>query len=83
MSIMTGGPNDLPTEIRIQSAGAQRMARHRSRRRNGLRCITIEVRETEIDALVRRGRLSRDRRADRIAVRNALHALLEDVFGDA
>jgi hypothetical protein len=78
---MTGAPNDLPTETRTQSAGAQRMALHRSRRRHGLKCITIELRETEIDLLVRQGRLSRDRRADRIAVRNALHALLEDVFG--
>jgi hypothetical protein len=80
---VTGGSNDLPTEIRIQSAGARRMALHRSRRRNGLRCITIELRETEIDLLVRQGRLSRERRADRIAVRNALHALLKDVFDDA
>jgi hypothetical protein len=78
---VSGAPNDLPTEIRIQSAGAQRMALHRSRRRCGLRCITIELRETEIDLLVRQGRLSRDRRADRIAVRDALHALLEDVLG--
>ena len=80
---MTDAPNDLPTQIKMKSAGAQRMALYRSRRRSGLRCITIEVRETEVDALVRQGRLSRDRRADRIAVRNALHALLEDVFGDA
>jgi len=26
------------------------MARHRKRRRDGLRCLRIEIRETEIDA---------------------------------
>jgi len=31
---------------------ADRMRRHRQRRRNGLRCLTIELRETEIDALI-------------------------------
>jgi hypothetical protein len=53
------------------------MARHRDRRRNGLRCITIELRETEIDALIRRGRLALDNRADMAAVRKALYAWLD------
>src|SRR5262249_34576717 len=34
------------------SAAAERMSRHRERRRDALRCLTIEVRETEIDTLV-------------------------------
>jgi hypothetical protein len=55
------------------SPGAHRMARHRDRRRKGLRCITIELRETEIDVLIRRGRLARDSRADLAAVRKALY----------
>ncbi len=56
------------------------MALHRHRRQKGLRCITIEILDAEIDVLIRRGHLARDRRADRIAVRNALHALLDDVL---
>ena len=36
------------------SAAALRMRRHRERRRDGLRCMTIELRETEIDALTPR-----------------------------
>ena len=32
------------------SATAERMRLHRERRRNGLRCLMIELRETEIDA---------------------------------
>jgi hypothetical protein len=34
------------------SAAADRMRRHRQRHRNGLRCLTVELRETEIDALI-------------------------------
>jgi hypothetical protein len=30
------------------------MRRHRERRRDGMRCLTIELRETEIDALIRK-----------------------------
>jgi hypothetical protein len=62
----------------ITSAGALRMARHRDRRRKGLRCITIELRETEIDALIRRGWLYRDDRTDPAAVRKALCDFLDD-----
>jgi hypothetical protein len=36
---------------------AERMRRHRDRRRDGLRCLTIELRETERDALIRNGLL--------------------------
>jgi len=43
-----------PTPERAGSAAAERMRRHRERRREGLRCLTIEFRETEIDALVRK-----------------------------
>ena len=39
------------------STGTARMARSRERRRNRLRCIAIELRESEVDALIRRGRL--------------------------
>ena len=77
---MTGTPNDLPTETRTQSAGAQRMARHRSRRRNGLRCITIEILDVEIDLLIRRGWLARDRRSDPVEVRKALHTMLDHLL---
>jgi hypothetical protein len=37
-----------------------------------LRCLTIELREVEINALIRRGRLARDDRANPAAVRQAL-----------
>jgi hypothetical protein len=34
------------------AAAAERMRRHRQRRRDGLRCLVIELRETEIDVLL-------------------------------
>ena len=42
------------TEPATPSAAAERMRRHRQRRRDGLRCFMIELRETEIDALIER-----------------------------
>jgi hypothetical protein len=56
---------------------AERMRAHRQRRRDGLRCLTIEVRETEIDALIRKGTLKADARNDPDAIRDALYAHLE------
>jgi hypothetical protein len=35
-----------------RTAAAERMRRHRQRRRDGLRCLMIELRETEVDALI-------------------------------
>ena len=59
------------------SAAALRMRRHRERRRDGLRCLTIELRETEIDALIRKGFLKTDTRNDTSAIIDALYALLD------
>ena len=77
---MTDAPNDRPTEIRIRSAGAQRMALYRERRRKGLRCVMIELLDVEINMLIRRGWLARDRRADPVALRDAFHMMLDDVL---
>jgi hypothetical protein len=56
---------------------AERMRAHRSRRRAGLRCLTIELRETEIDVLIRRGLLKADVRNDPHAIRMALYAFFD------
>ena len=70
--------SNRPTDGAVPSPAAHRMARHRDRRRKGLRCISIELRETEIDLLIRRERLARDSRADLAAVRKALYGFLDD-----
>ena len=53
------------------------MRRHRERQRKCLRCLTIELREVEIDQLIRRKRLSPDYRANPNAVGQALERYLD------
>ncbi len=57
------------------SPAAQRMRRSRQRRRDGLRCLRLELRETEIDQLVRRGLLRTAERNDPSAITEALYLL--------
>jgi hypothetical protein len=56
------------------------MARHRWRRRNGMRSLTIELRETEIDQLIRRKLLAPDSRNDLGALRKALYDFFDDTL---
>ena len=60
-----------------RSTSAARMLRHRERRRRGLRFLGIELREREIEALIRRGQLHADQRANSAAVRRALYGFLD------
>jgi len=48
--------------------------RHRKRRREGLHCLTIQLRETEIDVLIYKGLLKPEMRNSKNAIINALHA---------
>ena len=59
------------------SPAAERMRRHRERRREGLCCLFVELRETEIDALVRRSLLEPETRHDQNAIADALYGHLE------
>ena len=59
--------------IATPSLAAERMRRHRQRRRNGLRCVTVELRATEIETLIRKGLLRWETRNDRSAIKNALY----------
>ena len=63
------------------SAAAERMRAHRKRRQAGLRCLTIELRETEIDELIRRKLLQADARNDVYAIREALHMHFDRTLG--
>jgi hypothetical protein len=53
---------DLVNHVQSMSA-AKRMRRYRQRRRDGLRCLTIQLRETEIEALIYKGLLNFETRA--------------------
>lgn len=46
---------DVMLPPRSPSKAALRMRRHRERRRDGLRCMTTELRETEVTALIQKG----------------------------
>ena len=71
----TNPPTAAPTTC---SAAAERMRRYRERRRDGLRCLTIELRETEIDVLIGKKAVARN---DEDAIRDALYAHLERTLG--
>ena len=60
-----------------QSSAAERMRRHRERRRDRMRCLRLELRDTEIDALVRKGLLKPETRHDQNAIADALYDYLE------
>jgi len=66
----------------VCSPAAERMRRHRQRRRDGMRCITIEIRETEIDALIKLGLLKPEMRNNPAEIKDALYALLERTLGE-
>jgi hypothetical protein len=61
----------------VRSAAAERMRRHRQRRRDGLRCLFIELRETEVAALISKGLLDAEMRNDPTAVVEALYEHLD------
>jgi hypothetical protein len=62
------------------SPAAARMRLYRERRRSGLRCLIIELRETEIDALIRRGLLKSEMRNDTAEIIDALYAHLDQTL---
>ena len=69
-------------EPAIRTGAAERMRRHRQRRRDGLRCLIIELRETEVDTLIRKGLLQSENRKDYSSVQSALYAFLDDALGE-
>jgi hypothetical protein len=56
------------------------MRRHRQRRRDGLRCLFLELRETEIDVLVQKGLLKADARNNSRAIREALYRYFDSTL---
>ena len=68
-----GGANTSPA--------AERMRRHRQRRQKGLTCLTVELRLTEVDALISRNLLAGDDRGDCGKVREALYRFLDSALG--
>jgi hypothetical protein len=80
MTEMTTRAPTAPPVTR-SAAAAKRMRLHRERRRQGLRCLTIELRQTEIEALIRKGLLNPEPRNNPTALRKALYAFLDRTLG--
>ena len=59
------------------SPAAQRMRRYRERRRRGLSCIKVQLRRSEVDALIACGLVQPAEREDRRALAAALHRWLD------
>jgi hypothetical protein len=70
--------NAPTTPLATRSAAAERMRAHRQRRQDGLRCLTIELRESEIAVLIGEKGVACN---DLDAVRDALYAHLERTLG--
>jgi hypothetical protein len=66
-----------------QSSAAERMRLHRERRREGMRCLWIELHATEIDALVGLALLKPEMRNDPNAIREALYAYFDQTLTSA
>jgi hypothetical protein len=77
---LQSAPDRHPNPPQARSSGAERMARHRQRRRNGLQCVCVELMDLEVDQLIRCRLLDANDRGDPVAVRRALHGLLDQTF---
>jgi len=73
--------NTPPVAPATRSAAAERMRMHRERRRRGLRCLMIQLRETEIESLVRMGLLKIEMRHDAAAIVKAIHVFFDHSLG--
>jgi hypothetical protein len=67
--------------LAARAGAAERMRCSRKRRLGGLRCYILELRDGEIEALVRRGLLSPGERANRNAVIQAMYAFFDRTLG--
>ncbi len=65
---------------RSPSPTAERMRRHRERRRKGLHYIRVELRVTQIDMLVAKGYLEQEERDDADALQRAIDLFISDAF---
>ena len=71
--------NTADRQYRSTNASAIRMQRLLDRRRRGFWCVTLEMCEADVDALVRRGYLDRMNRNDPAALERAIAAVLEQL----
>ena len=61
-------------------SAAERMRAYRRRRRQGLRCVEVQVGRVEVNGLIAKGYLSPDKRNDLRAIALAIDDLMFDCF---
>jgi hypothetical protein len=59
-----------------------RARRHRQRRREGARCVTVEINEDKLAALVARGYLAKEERSVGAAIKKAIETAILDIAFD-
>jgi hypothetical protein len=74
---MTQMPEMVAPTATGRSAAAERMRHYRERRRQGLRCLTIELSGAEIDGLIRERLLPAKLRSEPFALTWALYEHLD------
>ncbi len=73
-------PTVANTKI-ARTRGAERMRRCRQRRRDGLRCYRLELRDSEVKDLVRRGLLLASEQTNPNAVIKAMYSFFDRTLG--
>jgi hypothetical protein len=69
----------MSTTAAASRSSAERTRRHRERRRQGTRCVMVDVNQGELDALVVRGYLAEEERDNGAAIKKAIEAVLSDI----
>lgn len=59
------------------TSSSNRMSLHRARRKRGLRYVGIEIRDTEVSELVRRGLIEGHNRYDCAAIRDVIYRFFD------
>ena len=72
MSVTDNTSNPTPAALRMRA--------RRERRRLGLRSVVIQIREREIDVLIRRGLLKADARNNVRAIGEAIHSHFDNTL---
>src|SRR6185437_12389009 len=61
------------------SPSTERTRRYRQRQRRGARCVTVEMNDVEITALVTKGYLADEARSDSKSIKSAIETLISDL----
>jgi hypothetical protein len=69
----------MSTSSTASRSSAARTKRLRERRRQGTRCVTVDVNQGELDVLVVRGYLPEEERNSGAAIKKAIEGVISDI----